>query len=114
MESGKGWPVSPRNFARQHRPLSRSRTPCRAYQGYGLDERPVLPKAEKAVVRHAQGFAAGLKAADYLKFRRRLAAARRASVAVPARAGSAETQWSCTETSRSVELPLCRGNLGGL
>jgi len=47
------------------------------FQGYGLNQRRVLPKAEKSIIRHAQsGFAAGLKAADSLK-----------CAAVPARAG---------------------------
>ena len=39
------------------------------FQGYCLNQRRVLPRAEKAIVRHAQsGFAAGLKAADSLKY----------------------------------------------
>ena len=39
------------------------------YVGYGLNERRVLPKAEKSIIRHAQdGLFSGLKAADYLKY----------------------------------------------
>ena len=69
------------------------------YLGYGLNERRVLPKAEKSIVRHAQsGFFSGLKAADYLKIRRSMAAARRAGTAVPARTG-----WSIGLVPHGIE-----------
>ncbi len=36
---------------------------------YGLNERRVLPKAEKSIIRHVRnGFFSGLKATDYLKY----------------------------------------------
>ena len=39
------------------------------FQGYGLDERRVSVKAEKAIVRHAQGGVfAGIKVVDYLRY----------------------------------------------
>jgi hypothetical protein len=39
------------------------------YVGYGLNERRVLPKAEKSIIRHAQnGLFSGLKTADYLRY----------------------------------------------
>jgi hypothetical protein len=79
------------------------------YLGYGLNERRVLPKAEKSIVRHAQnGFFSGLKTADYLKY----------DNAWPPSADRvlpflhpliASARWSHTEVSRFIELPLRRG-----
>jgi hypothetical protein len=76
------------------------------FQRYGLDRRRVLPKAEKAIVRHAQsGFAAGLKAADSLKYSD--AWPPPAERVLPFLHGLVgPTQWSVTEQSRPVELPL--------
>jgi hypothetical protein len=84
------------------------------HQGYGLDRRRVLPKAEKAIVRHAQsGFAAGLKAADSLKYSD--AWPPPAERVLPFLHGLVgPSRWSVTETSRNVELPLCHDDQGGL
>ena len=39
------------------------------YVRYGLNERRVLPKTEKSIIRHAQdGLFSGLKAADFLRY----------------------------------------------
>jgi hypothetical protein len=79
------------------------------YVGYGLDERRVLPPAEKTIVCQAQGgLFAGLKAVDYLRY----------DNAWPPSADRvlpflhpliAPAQWSHTELSRPVELLLRRG-----
>jgi hypothetical protein len=76
------------------------------FQGYGLDRRRVLPKAEKAIVRHAQsGFSAGLKAADYLKYDD--AWPPPVERTLPFLHGLVgPSGWSVTEESRPVELPL--------
>lgn len=81
------------------------------FQGYGLNQRRVLPKAEKAIVRHAQsGFAAGLKAADYLKYGN--AWPPPAERVLPFLHGLVgPSRWSVTETSRNVELSLHPGGL---
>ena len=83
------------------------------FQGYSLNKRRVLPKAEKAVIRHAQsGFTAGLKAADSLKYSDALppppSGCCRFCTGWLGRRG-----WSHTELSRVVELPLRHGDLGG-
>ena len=74
----------------------------------------MLPKAEKAIVRHAQsGFAAGLKAADSLKYSD--AWPPPAERVLPFMHGLVgPSRWSVTETSRPVELPLRHDDLGGL
>ena len=82
------------------------------FQGYGLDRRRVVPKAEKAIVRHAQSrFAAGLKAADYLKYDN--AWPPPAERVLPFLHGLVgPSRWSHTELSRSVELPLHHNDQG--
>lgn len=77
------------------------------FQGYGLNERRVLPKAEKGIVRHAQsGFAAGLKAADSLKYGD--AWPPPAERVLPFLHGLVgPSRWSVTAQSRAVGLPLC-------
>jgi hypothetical protein len=77
-----------------------------AGRSYGLDRRRVLPKSEKAVVRHAQsGFAAGLKATDYLKYDN--AWPPPAERVLPFLHGLVgPMRWSVTEQSRGVEIPL--------
>jgi len=79
------------------------------FQGYGLNQRRVLPKAEKAIVRHAQsGFSAGLKAIDYLKYNDSWPPP--AERVLPFLHGLVgPSRWSVTEQSRAVELPLCQG-----
>ena len=74
------------------------------FQGYGLDRRRVLPKAEKAIVRHAQGgFSAGLKATDSLKYSD--AWPPPAERVLPFLHGLVGPMgWSVTEQSRAVEL----------
>ena len=74
--------------------------------GYGLNERRVLPKAEKSIIRHAQnGLFSGLKAADYLKYDG--AWPPPAERVLPFMHGLIGPRgWSCTELSRLVELPL--------
>jgi hypothetical protein len=81
------------------------------YVGYGLNERRVLPKAEKSIIRHAQdGLFSGLKAADYLKYDG--AWPPPAERVLPFMHGLVGlTGWSCTESSRIVELPLRGGDL---
>ena len=76
------------------------------YVGYALNERRVLPKAEKLVIRHAQdGLFSGLKAADYLRYDG--AWPPPAERVVPFMHGLIGPRgWSCTELSRVVELPL--------
>ncbi|MFZ1932243.1 MAG: hypothetical protein WCB27_22030, partial [Thermoguttaceae bacterium] len=76
------------------------------YVGYGLNERRVLPKAEKSIIRHAQnGLYSGLKAADYLKYDG--AWPPPAERVLPFMHGLiGPTGWSCTELSHIVELPL--------
>ena len=76
------------------------------YLGYGLNERRVLPKAEKSIIRHAQnGFFSGLKAADYLKYDG--AWPPPADRVLPFLHGLVGPMgWSHTELSRPVELPL--------
>jgi hypothetical protein len=75
-------------------------------EGYGLTERRVLPKVEKAIIRQAQcGFCTGLKAADYLKYDG--AWPPPAKRVLPFLHGLIGPRgWSCTELSRAVELPL--------
>jgi len=70
-----------------------------------LNQRRALPKAKKAVVRHAQsGFAVGLKAADYLKYDD--AWPPPAERVLPFLHGLVGPRgWSCTELSHPVELP---------
>jgi hypothetical protein len=82
------------------------------YVGYGLNERRVLPKAEKSIIRHAQsGLFSGLKAADYLRYDG--AWPPPAERVLPFLHGLiGPSRWSCTELSRLVELPLRDGNLG--
>ena len=74
--------------------------------GYSLNERRVHPKAEKAIIRHAQsGLFSGLKAADYLKYDG--AWPPPAERVLPfMHALISPTRWSYTEQSRLVELPL--------
>jgi hypothetical protein len=83
------------------------------YRGYGLDERRVPAKVEKAIVRHAQdGFFSGLKAADRLKYSE--AWPPPAERVLPFLHGLVgPTGWSCTESSRGVELPLRQGERKG-
>ena len=78
------------------------------FEGYGLDERRVSPKAEKAIVRHAQGGVhAGIKVVDYLRYDN--AWAPPAERILPFLHGLiGPTYWSVTEQSRPVELPLRR------
>jgi hypothetical protein len=78
------------------------------FQGYGLNKRRVLPKAEKAIVRHAQsGIAASLKAADYLRYND--AWPPPAELVLPFMHGLVgPSRWSLTEQSRFVELPIRR------
>jgi hypothetical protein len=76
------------------------------FQGYGLDERRVSAKAEKAIVRHAQGgIFAGIKVVDYLRYDN--AWPPPAERVLPFLHGLiAPTGWSVTEESRPVRLPL--------
>jgi hypothetical protein len=76
------------------------------YVGCGLNERRVLPKAEKSIIRHAQdGLFSGLKAADYLK--QSGAWPPPAERVLPLMHGLIGPRgWSCTEWSRIVELRL--------
>jgi hypothetical protein len=76
------------------------------YVGYGLNERRVLPKVEKSIIRHAQnGLFGGLKAADYLRYDG--AWPPPAERVLPFMHGLIGPRgWSCTELSRVVELPL--------
>jgi hypothetical protein len=76
------------------------------YVGYGLNERRVLPKVEKSIIRHAQdGLFSGLKAADYLKYDG--AWPPPAERVLPFMHGLiGPRDWSCTESSRIVEIPL--------
>jgi len=75
-------------------------------EGYGLNERRVSPKAEKAIVRHAQGgIFAGIKAVDYLRYDD--AWPPPAERVLPFLHGLVgPIGWSSTEQSRLVELPL--------
>ena len=78
-------------------------------EGYEVGTRRVLPKAEKAIIRHAQsGLYTSLKAMDFLKY----------SEAWPPPAEQVlpflhpligPSRWSHTEQSRAVELPLRQG-----
>ncbi len=81
------------------------------YVGYGLNERRLLPKTEKSIIRHAQdGLFSGLKAADYLKYDG--AWPPPAERVLPFMHGLIGPRgWSCTELSRIVELPLRCGAL---
>jgi hypothetical protein len=81
--------------------------------GYGPNERRVLPKAEKAIIRHAQnGLFSGLKAAGYLK--NDCAWPPAAERALPFLHGMIGPRgWSYTEWSREVELPLRQDNGSG-
>ena len=76
------------------------------YMGYSLNQRRVLPKAEKAIVRQAQsGLFSGLKAADYLKYDGAWPPpAQRVLPFMHPLLGP--TNWSHTEQSRLVVLPL--------
>jgi len=78
------------------------------FGGYGLDERRVSPKAEKAIIRHAQGgIFAGIKAVDYLRYDNAWPPpAERVLPFLHSLVGP--TGWSLTEQSRSVRLPLRR------
>jgi hypothetical protein len=77
--------------------------------GYELGTRRVLPKAEKAIIRHAQsGLYTGLKAVDFLKYggawpppAERVLPFLHPLIGPP--------RWSCTRQSRAVELPLRQG-----
>ena len=82
------------------------------YLGYGLNERRVLPKAEKSIVRHAQnGFFSGVKAADYLRYDG--AWPPPAERVPPFMHGLVGPMgWSRTELSRPVELPLRQKDQG--
>ena len=81
--------------------------------GYGLNERRVLPKAEKSTICHAQdGLFSGLKAADYLRYDN--AWPPPAERVLPFMHGPIGPMgWSCTESSRIVELPLRQDNQDG-
>ncbi len=81
------------------------------YVGYGLNERRVLPKAEKSIIRHAQnGLFSGLKAADYLRYDG--AWPPPAERVLPFMHGQIGPRgWCCTELSRIVTLPLTCGTL---
>ena len=83
------------------------------FQGYGLNERRVLPKAEKAIIRHVQnGFFSGLKTVDYLKYDG--AWPPPAERVLPFLHGLVGPRdWSYTESSRPIRLPLRQGDLGG-
>jgi hypothetical protein len=76
------------------------------FRGYGLDERRVSAKAEKAIVRHAQGGVfSGIKVVDYLRYDN--AWPPPAERVLPFLHGLVgPTGWSLTEESRSVSLPL--------
>ena len=76
------------------------------FEGYRLSERRVPPKAEKAIVRHAQGGVfAGIKVVDYLRYDN--AWPPPAERVLPFLHGLiAPTCWSLTEQSRPVRLPL--------
>ena len=78
------------------------------FEGYGLDERRVSAKAEKAIIRHAQGgIFAGMKVVDYLRYDN--AWPPPAERVLPFLHGLiAPTGWSVTEQSRPVRLPLRR------
>ena len=78
--------------------------------GYGLNERRGLPKAEKSIIRHAQdGLFSGLKAAGYLRYDN--AWPPPAERVLPFMHGLiGPGGWSCTESSRIVELPLRGGD----
>ena len=82
------------------------------FQGYDLDLRRVLPKAEKAIIRHAQsGFSTGLKAVDFFKYDD--AWPPPAERVLPFVHGLIGPKgWSCTEQSRTVELLLRLGRSG--
>jgi len=80
--------------------------------GYGLGERRVLPKAEKAIVRQAQsGFSTGLKAVDCLRYDNAWPPAERVLPFLHGLVGP--SRWSHTESSRPVELPLRNDDHGG-
>ena len=76
------------------------------FEGYGLDKRRVSSKAEKAIVRHAQGGVfAGLKVVDYLRYDS--AWPPPAERVLPFLHGLiAPIGWSVTEQSHPVKLPL--------
>jgi hypothetical protein len=84
------------------------------YVGYGLNERRILPKAEKSIIRHAQdGLFSGLKVADYLRYDNAWPPS--AERVLPFMHGLIGPRgWSCTELSRIVELPLRGGDLDPL
>jgi hypothetical protein len=76
------------------------------FQGYGLEERRVSTKAEKAIVRYAQsGIFVGIKVVDYLRYDS--AWPPPAERVLPFLHGLVgPTGWSLTEESRPVKLPL--------
>ena len=81
--------------------------------GYGLDERRVLPQAEKAIIRQTQsGLYTALKAVDYLKYDQAWPPpAERVLPFLHPLVGP--SRWSHTEQSRVVELPVRQGARGG-
>jgi len=78
------------------------------FEGYGLNERRVSSKSEKAIIRHAQGgIFAGIKVVDYLRYDN--AWPPPAERVLPFLHGLVgPTGWSVTEESRPVRLPLRR------
>ena len=78
------------------------------FEGYGLDERRVSAKAEKAIVRHAQGgIFAGIKVVDRLRYDN--AWPPPVERALPFLHGLVgPTGWSVTEENRAVRLPFRR------
>ena len=61
------------------------------FEGYGLEERRVSAKAEKAIVRHAQGgIFAGIKVVDYLRYDNAWPPPVERVLAVPARIDSSD------------------------
>jgi hypothetical protein len=76
------------------------------FEGYGLDERRVLPMAEKAIIRQAQsGLCTGLKAVDFLKYGEAWPPpAERVLPFMHVLVGP--SRWSVSDLSRPVELPL--------
>jgi hypothetical protein len=78
------------------------------FEGYRLDERRVSAKAEKAIVRHAQGgIFAGIKVVDYLRYDNAWPPPAERVLPFLHRL-IAPTGWSVTEQSRPVRLPLRR------
>ena len=76
------------------------------FEGYGLNERRVSAKAEKAITRHAQGGVfAGLTVVDYLRYDNAWPPPVERVLPFLHRL-IAPTGWSVTEQSRPVRLPL--------